>query len=154
MAWLGLVASLAGTAIQASSQVQQGRIEDANARIQASQDDRDANIALAEAQATAAQERRRARLLRSRALAVAGASGAGISEDPTVANILGDLDKEGELRALNALYEGDYLAEGLRSGAETKRRMGKAYRSAGTLNSFGTLAEGGANSASFHSRYG
>jgi hypothetical protein len=147
MAWIGLIAS----GMQAASQIQQGQVDAANARLQAAQDDRDANSALAESQANASQERRRAKFLRSRAMAVAGKSGAGGAQDPTVANILNDLDTEGEMRALNALYEGENLAEGLRSGAQAKRRMGKASQAAGTMAGVGSLAEGG---YSFYSRYG
>lgn len=147
MAWL----SLLSTGVQAYSQAQTGRINAANSQLQAVQDERDANQAQVEAQAQASNERRRAKLLRSRALAVAGKSGAGISEDPTVSNILEGIDTEGEVRALDSLYEGDYLAQGLRSGAQSKRNMSGAYRSAGNTAAAGTLAEG---AYSFYSRYG
>lgn len=141
--WVGI----AGTAASAYSQYQGGKVQEAQAAIEAQQDKRDANAAQAEAQANAAQERRRAKIIRSRALAVAGASGAGVS-DPTVTNILADIETEGEVRARNALFEGDYLAQGLRSGAKTKVRMGRAARTAGTLNAAGTVG------ASFYDKYG
>lgn len=146
---MAMLAALAGTAVSAYSNVQQGRINEANAKVEAIQDERDANASQVEAQAQASNERRRAKIIRSRALAVAGASGAGV-DDPTVSNILDDIEGEGEVRALNALYEGDYLAQGLRSGAESKRRMGAASRNAGNMAAAGSLAEG----ASFYSRYG
>lgn len=143
MAFLAAAApyiGLASTAVGAYSQIQQGRIADANARVSAIQDEHDANAAQVESQAQASNERRRAKIIRSRALAVAGASGAGV-DDPTISNILSDIEGEGEVRALNALYEGDYLAQGLRSGAEAKRRMGSASRNAGNLAAAGTLTE-------------
>lgn len=150
MAQLAAVATyvgLAATAASAYSQYQSGKAQEAQALYQAQQDKKDAIAGQAEAQAQAAQERRRAKVLRSRALAVAGKSGAGVS-DPTVTNILADIETEGEVRARNALFEGDYLAQGLRSGARSKVNMGRAYRSAGTLNAAGTVG------ASFYDKYG
>lgn len=147
MAWL----SLLSTGVQAYSQAQTGRINAANSQLQSVQDKRDANQAQVEAQAQATNERRRAKILRSRALAVAGASGAGISEDPTISNILDSIGTQGEVRALDSLAAGDYLAQGLRSGAQSKRNMSGAYRAAGNLSAAGTLA--GAV-PSFYDRYG
>jgi hypothetical protein len=147
MAWLGLVF----TAVQAYNQAEMGRANAANARIQAIQDQRDANMAQVQGQTEAFNERRRAKILRSRALAVAGASGAGMSEDPGVANILGQIGSEGEYRALSALAEGDYQAQALRSGAQSKLNMSKAYRTSGYLSAAGTLAQG---VYSFYDKYG
>lgn len=146
MAWLNLITS----GVQAESQYQQGRIGAANAELQSVQDSRDANDAQVQGQAAAANERRRAKILRSRALAVAGKSGAGVS-DPTVTKVLADLDTEGEFRALTSLYEGDTTAQALRSGAASKLRMSNAYRSAGNLRAAGTAAEG---AYSFFDKYG
>ncbi len=154
MAFLAAAApyiGLAATGVAAYSQQQQGKTAAANQRLQAIQDEKEADASQVAAQREAQNERRRAKILRSRALAVAGASGGGISEDPTIANILGDIDQEGELRALDSLWEGDNLALGLRSGANTRRRMGNAYTSAGATNAFATAA-GGVNS--FYSKYG
>lgn len=147
MGWLSLVTA----GVQAYGQMQQGRINSANEKLQAIQDARDANQSQVEGQQQAFNERRRAKILRSRALAVAGASGAGGASDPTVANILNKIDTEGELRALNSLYEGDYAAQALRSGAQSKLRMSGAYRAAGNLTAASTLAQG---ASSFYDRYG
>jgi hypothetical protein len=146
MAWLNLI----GTGVQAEGQYQQGRINSATAALQGIQDDRDANQAQVESQIQASGERRRAKLLRSRALAVAGKSGAGVS-DPTVTNILAGIDTEGEVRALTALYEGDTTAQALRSGAQSKFRASSAYRSAGNLSAASSLAGG---AYSFFDKYG
>ncbi len=146
MAWLNLITA----GVQAESQYQQGRIGAASAELQGLQDKRDANEAQVQGQIQAANERRRAKFLRSRALAVAGKSGAGVS-DPTVTKILSDLDTEGEVRALTALYEGDTTAQALRSGAASKLRMSNAYRAAGNLRAAGTAAEG---AYSFFDKYG
>jgi hypothetical protein len=154
MAFLAAAApyiAVGATAVSANQQFQQGKTAAANQRLQAIQDEKEANASEVASQREAQNERRRAKILRSRALAVAGASGAGISEDPTIANILGDIDQEGELRALDSLWEGDNLALGLRSGAGSRRRMGNAYEAAGATNALATTA-GGVNS--FYSKYG
>lgn len=142
--------SLIGAGVSAESQYQSGRINSANAKLQAIQDQRDANDAQVAAQIQAGNERRRAKILRSRALAVAGKSGAGVN-DPTVQNIISGIDTEGEFRALTSLYEGDRTAEALRSGAASKYRMSSAYSSVGNLRAAGALAEG---AYSFFDKYG
>lgn len=154
MAFLAAAApyiGLAATGVAAVGQYQQGKTAQANQRLAAIQDEKEANAAQVASQREAMNERRRAKLLRSRALAVAGASGAGISEDPTIDNILTEIDTEGEARALDAMWEGDNLALGLQSGAKTRRRMGNAAASAGSMNAFSTGASG---LYSFAGKYG
>lgn len=140
----------ATTVASAYSQVQAGKAQEANQRIIALQQERDANQAQVEAQHQAQNERKRAKLVRSRALAVAGASGAGVS-DPTVTDILTDIDTEGEANALNALWSGDYTASSLRAGAGARRRAGSAYRNAGYTSAASTALSGG---TSFFEKYG
>lgn len=142
--------ALATTAVQAVNQYQQGKQQQAEMKIEARRDEADANAAEAASQRQALQERRRARLLRSRALAVAGKSGAGV-DDPTIDNLLAGIDNEGEMNYLNALYEGQTLAAGLRSNASTRRRMGSASRRAGRSEAIITGLSG---AQSFYSRYG
>lgn len=153
MAFLAAAApyiGLATTAVSAYSQAEQGRAAAANARLEAIQRDRDANQAQVEAQRVAQNERRRAQLVRSRALAVAGASGAGVS-DPTVNEILTDIDTEGELNALTSLWSGDYTARALRLGASASRNESRALKSSGYLSGAATALQGG---LSFYEKYG
>lgn len=157
MAWFAAAApyiTAGTTALSVYSQAEQGRAAAANANLVAAQQDRAANQAQVEAQQEAANERKRAKLVRSRALAVAGASGAGVS-DPTVTNILTDIDTEGEVNALNALYSGDYSARAIRSGADATRREGRARKSAGYVAA-GTTAlnwAGSSQGQSFFEKY-
>jgi hypothetical protein len=95
-------------------------------------------------------ERKKAKNLMSRARAVAAASGAGAS-DPTVTNLMADIDTQGEVNYLNALYSGDTTARGLRTGAATARRTGKAAQSASRINAAST-GLGGATS--WYAKYG
>lgn len=144
MAWLAAAApyiAAGTTALSAAQQIQAGQNQQAQAAVLAASRERDANQAQVEAQREAANERRRAKLVRSRALAVAGASGAGVS-DPGVSSILAGIETEGEMNALTALASGDYLARGLRSGADTARREGSAARTAGYLSGASTALSG------------
>jgi hypothetical protein len=138
------------TVLTAAQQVQAGQHQQAQADVLAASRERDANQAQVEAQREAAIERRRAKLVRSRALAVAGASGAGVS-DPGVSSILSDIETEGEMNALTALASGDYLARGLRSGADTARREGSARETAGYLSGASTALSG---AVSWWDKYG
>jgi hypothetical protein len=138
------------TVLSAAQQYQAGQLQGAQADVLAAARERDANQAQVEAQAEAAKDRRRAKLVRSRALAVAGASGAGVS-DPGVSDILADIETDGEMNALTALASGDYLARGLRSGADSARRQGSAYRSAGYTSGASTALSG---AVSWFDKYG
>lgn len=153
MAWLSAALpyiSAASTAIAVGSQYQQGKAQQAALQLQAQERKADANAAQAEAQREAAIERRKARNLMSRARAVSAASGAGAS-DPTVTNILTDIETQGEVNALNALYSGNTAAQGLRRGAQVAQNEARAARSAGLLNAAST-ALGGATS--WYEKYG
>lgn len=63
----------------------------------------------ASAQRAALEESRQAELKASRAVAVAAAGGGGV-DDPTVINILEDIEAEGAYRSAVAMYEGESLA--------------------------------------------
>lgn len=104
-------------------QIEQGRI----ARIQAGRErlyrelalwnaEREGDLAVAASQRTALEERRQADLVASRALAVAAASGGGVS-DPTVVDILSRTKGEGAYRARVALYEGQARSRAMRMAA-------------------------------------
>lgn len=153
MAFLAAAApyiGLASAGVSAYSQAQAGKAQAAQLKLQSIQDEREANAALVEAQGQAATERKRAKILRSRALALAGASGTSV-DSPSIVDALDSIDTEGELRALNSLYEGDYMAAGLRSGALTKRRTASATRAAGNMNALATGLNG---VMTFAGRYG
>jgi hypothetical protein len=153
VAWLAAAApyiTAGTTALSVYSQVQQGNAAKAQQEIVARQREKDANQALVEAQAEAATERKKAKYLRSRAQAVAGKSGADPSS-PDISNILTDIDSEGEMNALNALYSGNYLASGLRTGAGVARRTGAAARTAGYTSAATTTLTG---ATGFYEKYG
>ena len=140
----------ASTVIGVGMQVRQGNIQRQQMEQQASEREEDANAALAESQREALIERKKAKNLVSRARAIAGASGAG-SSDPTVTNILTDIETQGEVNYLNALHSGQTMARGLRSGAATARRTGRATQTASRINAAST---GLAGATSWYAKYG
>jgi hypothetical protein len=151
-AWLAAAApyvAAAGTVVSVVQQQNAGKQAQLNADFEAAQYEKQANAELAVSQQDAVRARRESRYLQSRAQAVAAASGAGAT-DPTVVNLIGDLEEEGEYNALTALYNGSQRAEAARSGATITRQRGKAYRNAAKTNSFATVIDG----ASSMARYG
>ena len=140
----------ASTVLGVASTIQQGKNQQTIAEIAAREREQEATAAQAEAQREALIERRKAKNLMSRARAVAGASGAG-SSDPTVTNILTNIDTQGEVNALNALYSGDTQARGLRTGATVARSEGRATRTASYIDA-ASIAMSGATS--WYSKYG
>lgn len=91
-----------------------------------------AGQAVAVSQLQAQEERRKARLVQSRTLAVAAASGGGVS-DPTMVNILGKIAGEGTYRSNVALYGGEERARVMRMQAEAADYEGAAGIEAGEL---------------------
>lgn len=200
MAWLPIVATVAGTIMQVAGQMSQAsavkRQSEASAleasraaesarlageqaqqsrHFEAEQQRVNAQQEQAAAQRSALEEQRRARLVASRALAVAGASGAGVS-DPSVMNLLADLEGEGAYRSALSIYSGEDRARSLRMGAassdyegvlaaDTGRRQGSQYdlqasniRAAGRdrasalrFGALGTLVSGG---SALYTKYG
>lgn len=140
----------ASTAFGVYSTIEQGKSQQNLLNQQAEQRDEDAKAAQAEAQRESLIERRKAKNLMSRARAVAGASGAG-SSDPTVTNILTNIETQGEVNALNALYSGNATARGLRSGAAVARAEGSAARTASYMDAASTGLSG---ATSWYKKYG
>lgn len=139
--------TIASTALTTGLAIKQGRDQRASAEIQARQREEDANSAAAESQRSAIIERKRAQRMMSRARAVAG----GGASDPTVQNILTDIDTQGEVNALNALFSGNTAARGFRQGAQIARNEGRAASTAGYFDAASTALSGG---ASWYEKYG
>ena len=168
---LGDAALAASTLIGAVGAIQQGQAQAAAGEAQNRAYQYQAQLRDAQAQAmeqSAGQERaaaqratleqeRQGRLVGSRAQAVAAASGGG-ALDPTVVNLLGDLEGEADFRAGVASYQGESAARGLEYGAvlqraagqgdlyagEVARRSGEAARNRSYLSAAGTVAGGAA----------
>lgn len=85
------------------------------------------------------EERRQADLLQSRALAVAAASGGGVS-DPTVVNIIADLEEEGLRRSLDIMASGETAGRYMEKQAKMKRSSGKAALISGFIGGASSVA--------------
>lgn len=79
--------------------------------------------------------------MESRAIAVAAASGGGV-DDPTMVNLIGDLNAEGEYNVMARLYVGEDKAEGLRFGADQQRKEGEAALNASYVKAAKTVMSG------------
>lgn len=155
--------SAAGTLVNVLGQVQAGR----NARAQGAamqkaaeyeaerMKDR-ANAERAIGQRKAINERRRTEFAQSALQARAAASGAGLG--PGVVDLAGDIEQEGEFRALNALYEGEERARGLDTSASLSRFEGDQYYKAGKTRArgyyMGAAGAGLDRGASLFEKYG
>lgn len=143
-------AMMAGTILSAVGQVG-GAIGAKNAaNFEAKQMISRAGSERATSQRAAAEERRQKNIVQSRAQAVAAASGGGAS-DPTVVDLQGDLEVEGEYRALSQLYEGEERARGLIGAASAKKVEGRQALTGGLIGAAGTILSG---AESLYSNYG
>lgn len=95
--------------------------------------ERRAQAEAAMSQREALEERRQARLAQSALQARAGGGGADIER------LSGDLEAEGEYRALSALFAGQTGADSARFGAAAARAGARDAASAGGIEQFGTL---------------
>lgn len=96
------------------------------------------------------EELRQMRMTTSRARAVNAASGGG-SLDPSVIDIMGDLESEGRYRADVAMFESEDRARGMEGGAQLRRFEGKQAQKAGIIKGVSNLASG---ASTLYSRFG
>lgn len=148
LAVVSTVAQVAGAMQEGNAAREAGRAAQQAAEFQAKQMEQRAGQERAASQRAAEEQKRRAQLVSSRAQALAAASGAG-ALDPTVVDMLGDLEGEGQYRALTALYAGEERATGLETGAaaaryegEIAKRRGDAARRGSLIKAGGTLLSG------------
>lgn len=174
----GSIMSMIGSVSQAYGAYQQGQaakiagegaMQDAEFRatmleFSAREAERQGGRAKASTQRQAMEERRQGRLAASRALAVAAASGGGVS-DPSIVDLISRTEGEAHYRASIALYEGEAEARRLRfeammgrGNAALVRSYGSADQSAGenaaasfNMKAIGKLVEGG---SSLYAKYG
>lgn len=138
--------------------IEQGRMAKIQAqrqRVYAEFNEQEANKqagqAIAISQRAAQEQRRQGNYEASRALAVAAASGGGVT-DPTIVKLIADTKGEGAYRANVALYEGEAQARKLRLAGYTSGFNNDASITAGTTGA--ALAVGMKTGASMFARYG
>lgn len=139
---LGLLAvSLAGTAMSAFGAVREGQAANESAKFEARQLEQQSKAQEAAGQRSALEQRRQSELMQSRALAVAGASGGGVT-DPGVLRIISGIAGEGENAFQSELYNARTQAETSRSQAVARRFEGKQAKQAGVMKAASTALSG------------
>jgi len=133
------MAQLAVFAVAAAAQYMGGRAAKKSAISDAKQLQRRAGATRASAQRASNEERRDARYLLSRARALAAKSGGGV-DDPSMVNVFGDIEAEGEYNALARLYDGEQEALGLQDAAKARRSEGNAAMNASYINTAAAAA--------------
>ena len=147
MAWIPIVLSVASTVMNMQAQEKEkDAIKAANIK-RAQQYEDKAKEAVAAGQRAMLEERRQKRLIASRALAVASASGGG-AFDPSVINIIGDIDGEGAYRESVAMYQGEQEALDLRLQAASLREGVDYMESAYKTRQTATLLRGASSAYS------
>lgn len=164
VAWVPAALTVAGTALSAKGARDAGAAErvagerrQAAAAFEAEQLRQKAGQEIAASQRAALEETRKADLVQSRAIALAAASGAGVS-DPTVVSLLARNKGEGAYRAAVALYEGEDRARTLRLNAQTRDYEGRGALEAGLAREAASRTAGTASmlrgASSLYDRYG
>lgn len=173
MATVAAVATAAGTGVAAIGQSRamnaQAEADQQRAAIEGQWAQRRANDERAAAQRTAGDEARKANLAQSRLTALAGGSGSGAS-DPTVMDLWGDIEKEGQYNAGMATAAGEQRAGGIEyqaaldqwgadANARIKRSASRTTLIGGLLSAGGQLAGGmsgryGGGRSGSYGRYG
>lgn len=134
-----------------------GEQKRANAELVAQQEEQEAGLAIAQSQRLSAEELRKGRYEASRALAVAAASGGGVT-DPTIVNLLSKVKGESVYRSSLALYAGESRARKLRIQAAATTLAGTYADVQGNqteqnydIAAWGSLFQGG---SSMFAKYG
>lgn len=138
---IGTVESLVGTGIQALGARNAGISANQEANYRAKQATIQAGQERASSQRARIEQIRQLRLVQSRGQAIAAASGAG-ALDPSVMDIMGDLETEGQYKAAVAGFQGEDSARNLESQAMLDRFSGREAKSAGNIKSISTLMSG------------
>ena len=135
------VLSGVGTVMSAVGARNAGVAAQQESNFRAKQGEINAGQERASAQRQMIEDLRRTRIAQSRGQAVAAASGAG-ALDPSVMDIMGDLETEGRYRAATSGYEGEERARDLETGAVLARYEGKNAKKAGNIKAISTLMSG------------
>ena len=132
--------AMAAAAAGALNTIAQGQYADKQGKAAFKQLREQANRSEALSQREAIERRREANLISSRAIAIAGASGAGV-DDPTVQNILHDIDTQCEYKVLSALYDGKLQARSERYQAKVTRNEGRMAKKGAYIQAIADLGQ-------------
>ncbi|MCA3701415.1 MAG: hypothetical protein INF12_00015, partial [Methylobacterium sp.] len=140
LAVMAIGATVAGAGISAIGAINQGDAANAAAKYNANAMEQDARRANEEAAARAGEVARRTRQVLASSRAGAGANGFDL--DGSVDDLLGQAERQGNLDALTAIYEGGVRAQELRNKAKLTRFEGKQAQRAGYTAALGSVFSG------------
>lgn len=135
MAQIAVMAVMALMALNEGAQKRKQKVLEAEGL------DAAANRVMATTTAEMAEEERLKEQMESRAIAVAASSGAGV-DDPTIVQLIGDLNAEGTYRIMARLWVGEDKAEGLRYASDAARREGESALNASYVKAAQTVMSG------------
>lgn len=136
-------AALAGPAVSAYGQIEQGKAYDRAAQLNAQTMEAEARIARQQGGAREEAQRRRAREVLGTMRASIGQAGIGFGG--SAADIYDQSATNAELDALNIRYESDLQAMGIMNQAALTRYEGKQAKRAAKISAFATILGGAAN---------
>lgn len=146
---LSTIGTVAGTAMSALGARNAGIAANQESEYRAQEEQVQAGQALASSQRQQVEDIRQMRLVESRGQAVAAASGAG-ALDPSVMDIMGDLETQGRYKSAVAGYEGQDSAANLNDKANLDLFSGSQSQSAGNIKAISTVMSG---ASSLYNKY-
>ena len=147
MAWVGLIAALAGTALQMKGQQEAGEASKEQANFQAGQQRQQAENVESEAGAQASKIRKQGRINAGAARAALAASGVKTDEGSGL-EAQRQIAANSENDALATILTGKRQGDALRTSAEFTRRTGQAAQQAAQTQQQGTAIAGIGTAAS------
>lgn len=138
---IAAVAAIGGAGISAAGSIQQGNQARRLGNYQAAQLNQQAGQDQATAQRVAEGQKLQADLAASRAKTLIGAGGGKIS-DPTVVDILGDIQGQGEYNSMSALFNGTERANNANDQAAAARYSGNQAFQAGQIKAGSDVLNG------------
>lgn len=142
-----------GTAVSAVGTIASGNQAKSDSYYNAEQLRRQGNDVRAAGSREMQKERRQKEMAQSSLMARAAASG-GDTTDPTIVNLAGGIEREGEIQALSSFYRGENAARGYEDQAAMAIAKGKAAKQASIFKATSTILEGAGSLAGKYGKFG
>jgi hypothetical protein len=143
--FLAIAATAGGSAISAIGAINQGDAANQAAKYNANVMEQEARRTNEEAAIRAGEVARRTR--QTLAASRAGATTNGFEIEGSIDDLLGQVERQGNLDALTAIYEGSGRAQGLRNKATLTRFEGRQAQRAGYTQALGSIFSGAGRTA-------
>lgn len=140
MAFVGLIASLAGSVVSAMGAMQQASAAAAAANYNAKIQEQNAQVAKEQSAAVAGQKIRESRQRSSNIVAGTMQNGFEVSGSPL--DVLGQAETQGYMDYLTALYDGKVAATGYQNNANLYRMEAKNAKTAGAIGAASSMLGG------------